>query len=44
LLDEVANARIWAGLHWRFSTTAGVWIGLAVARVVLRHAGCRAPR
>lgn len=37
LLDEVANARIWAGLHWRFSTTAGVRIGQAVARVVLKH-------
>ena len=40
LLDEVANARIWAGLHYRFSTTAGVRIGQAVARVVLRHEQC----
>ena len=27
LLEDVANARIWAGLHYRFATTAGVEIG-----------------
>ncbi len=37
LVDEVADARVWGGLHYRFSTTAGEQIGAAVARVVLRH-------
>jgi hypothetical protein len=40
LLTEVANARVWGGLHWRFSTTVGVQIGQAVARVVLREQRC----
>lgn len=35
LTDELANARVWAGLHWRFSTTAGVRLGAAVGQVVL---------
>lgn len=35
LRAEVANARVWGGLHWRFSTTAGERIGDAVARAVL---------
>jgi VCPO second helical-bundle domain len=32
LLQNVANARVWAGLHYRFSTTAGVNIGTQVAQ------------
>ncbi len=39
LTDEVANARVWGGLHWRFSTQDGTRIGRAVARSVLRTAG-----
>jgi hypothetical protein len=35
LTDEVANARVWGGLHWRFSTEDGSRIGRAVARAVL---------
>jgi PAP2 superfamily protein len=35
LLREVGNARVWGGLHWRFSTEAGVRLGGQVARVVL---------
>ena len=35
LLREVGNARIWGGLHWRFSTDAGVALGAKVAGVVL---------
>ncbi len=38
LTDEVANARVWGGLHWRFSTQDGSRIGRAVARSVLRAA------
>jgi len=30
-LAEVANARVWAGLHYRFSTQAGVDLGTEVA-------------
>jgi hypothetical protein len=35
LTDEVANARIWGGLHWRFSTDAGERIGRQAAAEVL---------
>src|SRR4051794_34223459 len=35
LVAEVSNARVWGGLHWRFSTVAGAKIGTSVARVVL---------
>jgi hypothetical protein len=40
LVSEVANARIWGGLHWRSSTDAGQRIGTSVAQVVLDEA-CR---
>jgi hypothetical protein len=39
LINEVANARVWAGLHYRFSTTAGVDLGKAVAKWDLDHFG-----
>jgi len=39
LLTDVANARVWAGLHYRFSTTAGVELGKAVAKWDLDHFG-----
>jgi hypothetical protein len=39
LMTEVANARVWAGLHWRFSTAAGERIGKSVALLVLRTGG-----
>lgn len=35
LIREVGNARVWGGLHWRFSTDAGVHLGALVARAVL---------
>jgi hypothetical protein len=38
LRTEVANARVWAGLHYRFSTAAGVQLGKAVADYDLDHA------
>lgn len=37
LISEVANARVWGGLHWRFSTVAGDRIGTSVAELVLRR-------
>jgi hypothetical protein len=37
LKDEIFNARIWGGLHWRFSTDAGSEIGARVARHVTGH-------
>jgi hypothetical protein len=38
LRAEVANARVWAGLHYRFSTTAGLDLGKEVADYDLGHA------
>jgi hypothetical protein len=38
LLDEIVNARLWAGLHYRGSTEAGVKLGQEVAHFDLRHA------
>lgn len=35
LIREVGDARVWGGLHWRFSTEAGIHLGRQVARVVL---------
>jgi len=37
LLQNVADARVWAGLHYRFSTTAGVDLGAQVAKYDLQH-------
>ncbi len=36
LTDEVADARVWGGLHWRFSTDDGTTLGRRVALAVLR--------
>jgi hypothetical protein len=36
-LTSVGNGRIWAGIHYRFSTDAGVELGTAVARNALSH-------
>ena len=46
LRTEVANARVWGGLHFRFSTEAGGRLGTRVADWTLAHAfrpqrGCR---
>jgi hypothetical protein len=38
LQTEVANARIWGGLHYRYSTDAGVALGKDVARYDLSRA------
>lgn len=38
LRTEVDNARVWAGLHYRFSVDAGNTLGLSVATYDLAHA------
>jgi hypothetical protein len=38
LRDEIIDARLWAGLHYRFSSVAGVVAGGNVAAYDLRHA------
>jgi hypothetical protein len=38
LRREIVDARIWAGLHYRFSGVAGVVLGRKVAKYDLRHA------
>jgi vanadium-dependent haloperoxidase-like protein len=37
LNDEIVNARIWGGLHYRFSGDAGVMLGTKVARYDLQN-------
>jgi hypothetical protein len=38
LRREIAEARLWGGLHYRFSSTAGLELGRRVARYDLDHA------
>jgi len=38
LRAEIIDARLWAGLHYRFSSIAGVVLGRKVAKFDLRHA------
>ena len=38
LRKEIVNARIWGGLHYRFSGEAGVKLGVQVARYDLKQA------
>jgi hypothetical protein len=38
LRHEIIGARLWAGLHYRFSSVAGVVLGRKVAKFDLRHA------
>jgi hypothetical protein len=38
LRAEIINARLWAGLHFRTSSEAGVALGRSVAKYDLRHA------
>ena len=38
LRSEIVDARVWAGLHYRFSGVAGVVLGRNVAKYDLRHA------
>jgi vanadium-dependent haloperoxidase-like protein len=39
LRNEIVNARLWAGVHYRFSSEAGVQLGQKVARYDLRRFG-----
>jgi len=34
--DEIANARIWAGFHYRFSTRVGTGMGLQIGEYVAK--------
>jgi VCPO second helical-bundle domain len=38
LRREIVDARVWAGLHYRFSGVAGVVLGRKIAKFDLRHA------
>jgi hypothetical protein len=38
LTDEVANARVWAGFHYRFSTRVGTEMGLQIGEYVVNCA------
>jgi hypothetical protein len=38
LRREIINARLWAGLHYHFSSVAGVVLGRKVAKYDLKHA------
>jgi hypothetical protein len=40
LRSEVGNARVWGGLHYRFSTVAGSTLGREIADYDLRHGFC----
>ena len=35
--EEVANARIWAGFHYRFSTRVGTQMGYQIGEYVVQH-------
>jgi hypothetical protein len=35
--EEVANARIWAGFHYRFSTLVGTQMGYEIGDYVVKH-------
>jgi hypothetical protein len=35
--DEVANARIWAGFHYRFSTRVGTGLGQQIGEHVVKN-------
>jgi hypothetical protein len=36
--EEIANARIWAGFHYRFSTRVGTQMGLQIGEYVAKNA------
>jgi hypothetical protein len=38
LTDEIANARIWAGFHYRFSARVGTEMGRQVGEYVAKNA------
>jgi hypothetical protein len=38
LRTQIVNARLWGGVHYRFSSEAGVTMGQKIARYDLEHA------
>jgi hypothetical protein len=38
LRNQIVNARLWGGVHFRFSSRAGVTMGQTIARYDLQHA------
>jgi len=36
--QEVANARIWSGFHYRFSTRVGTGMGLQIGEYIVQNA------
>ena len=36
-VDEVSEARIWAGFHWRFSTEVGRDMGYRIGEYVVKN-------
>ena len=38
LVNQVIDARVWGGVHYRFSDLAGSALGRSVARYALSHA------
>jgi hypothetical protein len=36
--EEIANARIWAGFHYRFSTRVGTQMGLQIGEYIAKNA------
>ena len=43
LTSQIVNARVWAGLHYRFSGQAGVALGTSIGDYDLKHAFQPAP-
>ena len=37
IADEVLNARVWGGIHWRTSVVVGREVGQKVAAAALHH-------
>jgi hypothetical protein len=37
-IEEIANARVWAGFHYRFSTRVGTGMGLEIGDYVVKNA------
>jgi hypothetical protein len=37
MTEEVANARIWAGFHYRFSTRVGTQMGFQIGDYVVKN-------
>jgi hypothetical protein len=35
--EEIANARVWAGFHYRFSTRIGTGMGLKIGEYVVKN-------